>query len=128
MNVFTGTGNLTKDAEMRFTSDGTAVASFSVAISAGYGKNEKTSYLNCSLFGKRGEAIAQYLLKGTKIAVTGEIYTNEYETKDKTLKQSLNCNVQAVTLLGKKEPSEPKEASKANNHQPQPEDDENIPF
>ena len=128
MNNLSATGNAGNDAEVRFTSDGTAIASWSIALTSGYGKNEKTTWLRCNMFGKRGETIAQYIKKGSQVGVNGEISLNTYKGKDGAEKTSLECNVQAVTLLGKTEPSAPKEAGKANGHQPQPEDDDEIPF
>ena len=65
MNNLSATGNAGNDAEVRFTSDGTAIASWSIALTSGYGKNEKTTWLRCNMFGKRGETIAQYIKKGT---------------------------------------------------------------
>ena len=128
MNNLSATGNIGSDAEVRFTSDGTAIASWSIALTSGYGKNEKTTWLRCNMFGKRGETIAQYIKKGSQVGVNGEISLYTYKGKDGAEKTSLECNVQAITLLGKKEPSAPKEAGKANGHQPQPEDGDEIPF
>ena len=128
MNNLSATGNIGSDAEVRFTSDGTAIASWSIALTSGYGKNEKTTWLRCNMFGKRGETIAQYIKKGSQVGVNGEISLNTYKGKDGAEKTSLECNVQAVTLLGKKELSAPKEAGKANGHQPQLEDGEDVPF
>ena len=128
MNNLSATGNAGNDAEVRFTSDGTAIASWSIALTSGYGKNEKTTWLRCNMFGKRGETIAQYIKKGSQVGVNGEISLNTYKGKDGAEKTSLECNVQSVTLLGKKELSAPKEAGKANGHQPQPEDGDEIPF
>jgi len=103
MNNLSATGNAGNDAEVRFTSDGTAIASWSIALTSGYGKNEKTTWLRCNMFGKRGETIAQYIKKGSQVGVNGEIALNTYKGKDGAEKTSLECNVQAVTLLGKKD-------------------------
>jgi len=103
MNNFNGIGNIGGDAELRHTADGTAILSFSVAINYGYGKNAITSWLRCSLFGKRAETLQQYLLKGTTIGVQGEIALQEYTNKQGEVKASLICNVSNVTLCGKKE-------------------------
>ena len=58
------------------------------------------------MFGKRGEALAQYITKGSQVAITGEILLNTYKGKDGTEKSSLECRVNNVTLLGAK--TEPK--------------------
>jgi single-strand DNA-binding protein len=103
MNNLSAVGNVGSDAEVRFTKDGTAVAGFSFALSSGYGDKKKTTWLRCSIIGKRGETLAPMLTKGTQIALNGEISLNEYVAKDGTTKSSVECLVQSVTLLGKKD-------------------------
>lgn len=102
MNILTAVGNLGRDAEVRFMADQTPVAGFSFALSSGYGKSEKTTWLECSLFGKRAETLAPMLLKGTKIAISGEFSVREYNDKDGNLKSVPSLRVNDVTLLGKK--------------------------
>lgn len=131
MNNLNAVGNIGgKDCEVRFTKDGTAIANFSFALSSGYGDKKKTTWLNCSIIGKRGETLAPMLTKGTQVALTGEISLNEYVAKDGSNKSSVECLVNNVTLLGKKDASAPKEASKANGYQNQPLDemDSDVPF
>lgn len=129
MNNLNAVGNVGNDAEVRFTKEGTAIASFSFALSSGYGDKKKTTWLRCSIIGKRGETLAPMLTKGTQVAITGEISLNEYVAKDGSNKSSVECLVNNVTLLGKKDAA-PKEASKANGYQNQPLDemDSDIPF
>lgn len=103
MNVITFTGNAGRDAETRFTPSGDAITSFSVALSSGYGDKKLTTWLNCSLFGKRGETLAQYIKKGTLLGVVGEFQARPYTTKDGDEKISLEVRVSDVTLLGKAE-------------------------
>ena len=107
MNVFNAVGRVGKDAEVRFTPAGDAIAGWSLAVTHGYGKSEGTTWLNCSLFGKRGEALAQYITKGSQVAITGEILLNTYKGKDGTEKSSLECRVNNVTLLGSKAEAKP---------------------
>lgn len=102
MNILTAVGNLGRDCEVRFMADATPVGSFSFALSSGYGKNAKTTWLDCSIFGKRAETLAPMLLKGTQIAITGEFSVREYNDKDGNLKSVPSLRVNDVTLLGKK--------------------------
>jgi single-strand DNA-binding protein len=125
MNNLSATGNIGGDAEVRHTADGTIITSWSVAVSSGYGKNEKTNWVRCSLFGKRGETLAQYLKKGTQVGVNGEISLNEFEAKDGSIKTTLELNVSNVTLLGKKDAAEKSPTKVA---QPAEEIEEDIPF
>ncbi len=101
MNLLTFTGNLGHDAEVRHTQSGTAVASFSVAMKAGYGDNQKTVWVRCNLWGKRAESkLVEYLVKGQAVAVSGEASTNEWVNNDGEAKFSLECNVNDITLMG----------------------------
>ena len=102
MNVLSAIGNLPRDAELRFLPDSTPVLSFSLALSSGYGDKAQTDWLDCSLFGKRGESLAAILTKGIKIGVTGELSTNKYKTKEGEERTSLRLRVNAVTLTGNK--------------------------
>lgn len=88
-------GNLGKDAELRRTQGGDPVASFNVAVSD---RNKNTTWFSCSLWGRRGESLAQYLTKGSKVALTGDLTTREHEGKT-----YLGCNVSEITLLGSNE-------------------------
>jgi single-strand DNA-binding protein len=66
-------GHLGRDPEMRYTPDGQAVTSFSVAVQAGFGENKKTLWFRVSAWGKTGEACNQYLTKGSKCLVVGRL-------------------------------------------------------
>jgi single-strand DNA-binding protein len=77
MNI-TIAGNIGKDAEVRNTQSG-PVAGFSVAVSEG--RDKPTTWFDVSLFGKRGESLAQYLTKGTRVTVNGRFSTREHEGK-----------------------------------------------
>jgi single-strand DNA-binding protein len=105
LNVLNATGNLGSDAEVRFTKDGAPVANFSFPLSSGYGDRKKTSWVRCSIIGKRAETLAPMLLKGTLVAITAEIFLNEYSSKDGTIKSNLEALVSNVALLGKRDDS-----------------------
>ena len=130
MNIFTATGNLGKDPETRFTKDGKPVSSFSLAVTSGYGKNKKTTWVNCSLwgYGEKEHPTVQYLHKGKQVAVSGEISLDEWEDNEGQKRTTLKLNVQNITLLGGQD--SPSEASKPDK-QPQVAaggDFDDIPF
>ncbi|MES2636331.1 MAG: single-stranded DNA-binding protein [Pseudomonadota bacterium] len=103
MNVLNAIVNLGgKDAEVRYTPSGDAVTQFSVALQSGYGDKQMTTWLNCNMWGKRGETIASYLTKGTRIGITGELTNRKYVDKAGAEKYSLELRVSDVTLLGSK--------------------------
>lgn len=124
MNVFSFTGNLGRDCETRTTSGGDVITSFSVGAKSGYGKNEQTLWIKCAIFGKRGESLSKYLVKGTQVAVSGELSLNVWTDKEGKERTDLQVRVNDVTLLGKKADkpeSKPAPKSKAD-------DDDSIPF
>lgn len=95
-------GNLGKDAEQKTANNGTQVCNFSIADTVGYGDNKKTQWVSCHFFGKRGESLAKYLLKGTKVVVFGEVSVREYTDKNGIAKWSIDCVVSDVVLCGGK--------------------------
>lgn len=102
MNVFNFTGRLGKDCESRLTAGGDAVTSFTSAVSSGYGEKAATTWVNCSMWGKRGEAVAPYLLKGTQVAISGELTNREYTDKEGNKRYILDVRVNDLTLIGGK--------------------------
>jgi single-strand DNA-binding protein len=106
MNSLNFTGGLGRDCETRFTAKGDAITSFSVALTSGYGESKLTTWLNCSIFGKRGESLAPYLVKGAQVAISGEFSARPYTSKAGEEKLSLEVRVNELTLLGKKDSSD----------------------
>lgn len=76
-NLFHVIGNLTADAEMKYLSSGTPVLSFSVAQNYKKRKGDEwvdaVNFFTAEWFGKRAEALFQYLLKGKPVAIEGEM-------------------------------------------------------
>jgi single-strand DNA-binding protein len=101
MNVFIVPGRLTKDAVLRFTSDGTPVLGFDVANDVGYGEKKHTLYVRCSLWGKRAESLDPYMKKGTAVTVSGEADLKEWSSGDKS-GTNLELRVSDVALQGGK--------------------------
>lgn len=79
MNKVVLIGRTTKGPELRYApGTGTAVCRFTLAVNRPYKKDE-TDFINCVAFGKIAETIAQYVLKGRQVAITGSIRTGSYE-------------------------------------------------
>ena len=97
MQVITIAGNLGNDAELKSSTKGDSFAAFSVAVSKG--KDSPTTWFRCSLWGKRGESLAQYLTKGAKVTVVGEFQAREWE-KDGKRGTSLEVRVSDIALQG----------------------------
>lgn len=82
-------GNLTSDPELRFTPNGAAVASFTVASSSrvldkttNEWKDGESTFLRCSVWRQYAENVAESLTKGTRVIVTGRLKQRSYETRE----------------------------------------------
>ena len=134
MNVFTVAGRVTKDAEQRFTANEKAVLGFTVATDVGFGEKKHPLFIRCSLWGKRGEALAAYVLKGSPVTVSGELDLREWESNGKS-GTSLELNVTEIALQGGKGGTTQRaEPQQAQGYRDKPEqvdsyaDDGSIPF
>ena len=103
MNNYNFTGRLVRDQETRHTQSGMAICSFTVAVDYGYGENKGANFIRCSLFGKRAEGgLPQYLVKGTQVAVSGELKVREYDDKEGNKQTSVEVSVDKLDLIGGK--------------------------
>src|SRR3546814_21179138 len=75
MQTITVTGGVGRDEELRSTQRGDQVCSFNVGVNQGYGDKKSTNWYRVSLWGKRGESLQPYLLKGVTVAISGEFET-----------------------------------------------------
>ena len=101
MNVFTAVGRVTEDATLRFTNNQKPVLGFSLATDAGFGEKKHTLYVRCSLWGKRGESLAEYVKKGLAISVSGECDMQSWEANGRS-GTNLELNVRGIALHGNK--------------------------
>lgn len=134
MNNFSDVGRVGKDAVTRHTQSGEPVTGFSLAIDSGFGDKKQTHWFDCSLWGKRGESVAPYLLKGAQVFVQGEFGTRDHEGK-----QYLTLRVSEIKLIGSKGdgPAKPTATGNTSRSRPAPVDnvgrgddlpDDDIPF
>ena len=83
MNTVQLLGNIARDPELKYAAgSGTAVSRFTVAVKRQFKKDE-SDFINCIAFGKTAETIAQYFVKGNKIAIIGHIQTGSYDKDGK---------------------------------------------
>ncbi|MED4018991.1 single-stranded DNA-binding protein [Sutcliffiella cohnii] len=84
INQVTLVGRLTRDPELRYTSEGTAVATFHLAVNRNF-KNQageiEADFVSCRVWRKLAENVANYCRKGSLIGITGRIQTRRYEDK-----------------------------------------------
>ena len=94
-------GNLTRDPELRSTTTGRSVCSFSIAVNRTFANQmgeRITDFFNIIVWGKQGENCAKYLAKGRKVAIIGELQTRTYE-KDGQKRTVTEINASDVEFL-----------------------------
>jgi single-strand DNA-binding protein len=111
MNVITIAGGLGRDAELKYLNNGDPICNFSVADSQG--RDKGTIWWNCTLFGKRAEALSQYLTKGQSVTVVGTVTEREWTDKTDTKRKSMDVRVSEIALQGGRKDSEPQEERRA---------------
>ena len=108
MNKLSIIGNLGKDVELRYTPSGQPVASFSVAVNkkwkdANGAQQKKTTWFRVTAWGKLGETCNEYLHKGSKVYLEGEIDASAWVKDDGTPMPSLEMTLRSMEFLDSKE-------------------------
>jgi single-strand DNA-binding protein len=97
-------GNLGRDAELRYTPGGTAIAKFSLATTEKWtdksgGPQERTEWHNIDLWGKQAETLTEYLTKGKQVYVEGRLQSDEYTDKEGIKRKTVRVRCDRVVLL-----------------------------
>ena len=128
-------GRLGGDPELRYTPNGNAVASFSVATSEKYkdkegNQQEKTEWHRVIVWNKPAEACHEYLRKGSLVFVGGKITYRSYDDKDGVKHNITEIVANRVRFLGglKEKPIESTEEGGLPGRPPVPEEDKDLPF
>lgn len=122
-------GNLGRDAEVKFTQGGTAVATLNLATQEKW-KNkqnemqEKTEWHRVVVWGKTAENLGEYLVKGKQIYVEGKLQTRQWEDKDGQKRYTTEIRADEIRLLGGGGGNRRQDHEEA----PQQEETEDIPF
>jgi single-strand DNA-binding protein len=111
LNHSTIMGRLVSDPELRRTTTGKAVTSFTIACDKP-GKDSGASFIPCVAWEKTGEFIDNYFTKGSPIAVEGRLESRQYETKEGQKRTILEVVVSQAHFCGKKEESVPEGAGR----------------
>jgi single-strand DNA-binding protein len=127
MNNITIAGGLGRDAELKYLNNGDPICNFSVADSQG--RDKETIWWNCTLFGKRAEALSQYLTKGQSVTVVGTITERAWASKDGEKRKSMDVRVSEIALQGGRKDAEPQEERRqAPKPAPVDIDSDDLPF
>jgi len=104
MAHLTGLFRLGRDAELRYTPEGNAVANLALAFNhgkKGADGNRPTQWVDAALFGKRAESLVDYLVKGAAIVATlQDPHIRTYEKKDGTLGYTLSGSILDLEFAG----------------------------
>ena len=98
-------GNLGRDAELRYTPGGAAVATLNMATTEVWNdksgqRQEKTEWHRVVLWGKSAESLTEYLTKGKQIYVEGRLQTRQWDDKDGNKRYTTEIRGDRIVLLG----------------------------
>ncbi len=98
INLVVIAGNLCRDPELKYTPSGAAVCSLTIANNEAWKgkdgeKKEKVNFVNCTVFGPRGEIAAEYLKKGSGVTVKGKLDFQQWEDKEGKKRDALKVTV-----------------------------------
>lgn len=138
------TGRLTKDVDLRYTQGGTAVGSFTIAVTRAF-KNDKgereSDFINCVIWRKSAENFSNFAHKGSLVGVEGRIQTRNYENQQGNRVYVTELVVDNFSLLeskgqqtptqqsGQNKPSQTQQSGQFENKgQPIDINDDDLPF
>jgi single-strand DNA-binding protein len=137
-------GNLGRDAELRYTPGGAAIATLSMATTETWNdkagqRQEKTEWHRVVLWGKQAETLTEYLTKGKQIYVEGKLQTRQWDDKDGNKRYTTEIRGDRVVLLsggggGRSQMARGPVSDDMGSHAPGPEGpsepltDDDIPF
>lgn len=130
------TGRLTRDPELRVTAGGTQLLSFTLAFNTSVRNRqtgeweERGNFIDCTMFGKRADALSRFLAKGQKVAIAGKL---RYATWDKDGQRHSKLDVivdDIVFMSQRQDTNQPAQASAPQAPMPPAVDafDDDIPF
>lgn len=114
-NIVAVVGRLTRDAELKYTSAGIAIASFAIAVNSSVKDaqgnwTDVANFFDVTIWGKTAENLKQYLLKGKQIALTGHLKQDRWE-KDGQRYSRVSIVADMVELLGGNNNEHPEQKS-----------------
>jgi single-strand DNA-binding protein len=103
LNSFICIGRLTRDPELRYTPSGKSVCKMGIAVNRSYKSGEEIKedvlFINVTSWGKQGENCAQYLSKGRRVALNGELRSNNWVDKDGNKRYGFEVSVSTIQFL-----------------------------
>ena len=118
LNEVVISGRLTRDSELRYTPSGTAVTDVIIASNRVWSKDsdkqEETTFVDITIWGRQAESLQEYLVKGRHIMVVGRLKLNKWETEEGDKRSKLTMVAEKINLTPggprvNTQPSVPKE-------------------
>ena len=108
MNKIIIIGNLGRDPEMRYSTSGNPMTSFSIASNHRYTtaageRREETEWFNCTAFGRLADTCNQFLTRGQQVYIEGRLRSRQYDRRDGTPGFSLDVTVTDMQMLGRRD-------------------------
>ena len=99
-------GNLTRDVQLSYTPNNTAVAELGLAINRTWvgqdgQKHEETCFVDCQMYGRRAEVLNKYLGKGDPLFIEGRLKFDSWDAKDGTKRSKLRVVIEDFQFLGR---------------------------
>ena len=128
LNRWIGVGRLVRDPELRYTAQGTPVANFTIAVNRPFAKDgqQDADFINCVVWRKPAESLANYQKKGNLIGVDGRLQTRSYEGQNGKVFVT-EVVADTVQFLEPKKQQEQQEDDPLKEHG-EPISDDNLPF
>ena len=132
LNMCMCIGRLTRDPELRYTPNGKAVTKFGLAVNKSYRKADGEEvqtplFINVTTWGKVAENVANFIHKGSKVAINGSLQSNNWEDKEGNKRTSFEIVAQIVQFLDSRtQQTEQPEDTREDDESPQ--DGIEIPF
>lgn len=124
-------GRLTKDPDLRYTNTGLAVATFTLAVNRNFTNqsgNREADFINCVIWRKQAENLANFAKKGSLVGITGRIQTRNYDNQQGQKVFVTEVLVENFQMLEPRRASDPRTQDSNNQFQQQQTGNDSEPF
>ena len=125
MNKVVLIGRLTRDPELRYTGNNTAVASFSIAVNRNFANAQgerEADFINIVVWRKQAENVKNYLSQGSQAAVEGRLQTRSYDDNNGQKRYVTEVIANSVEFLGSKNSNNANQSNSSSSEEPTPYD------
>lgn len=94
-------GRLTRDPELRYTPQGTAVCDIRLAVDDGRGEHKRTCFIDAVCWRKTAESVAEYLTKGSEVFVEGRLHLDEWTDQDSNKRSKIKITCERCQFMNR---------------------------